>query len=144
MHMSALEFLNQLPGISLQNLSKKETLILEAELFTRLCEKLRELFIEDFKDYFRLLNFNIKKENVMTENKFLRCIIDDVLATGDYTLSGIAYYTQIPIDVIYDIAIGINTDPSSTLFKKLIALHRSVRPDLYSGIIKKIILDYHP
>jgi len=77
----------------------------------------------------------------MLESELVRCIINDILSTEEYSLTGIAFYTRKPEDVIFEIASGNNTDPSASLLRKIIELHRSVRPSLYQQIIKKIIAE---
>lgn len=140
--MPPMETLSQLANLNLCKLSKEENLFLEAEFFIRICEELKEVFKARHKEYFRLLNLNVEMEDTMIEEKFIRCVITDILSTEEYTLPGIAYYTQTPEDVVYDIAMGRNTDPSSTLFRKIIKLHRSVRPELYREIMEKITSEY--
>ena len=78
-------------------------------------------------------------ENIMLEECLIKYIINDILSTEEYSLSGIAYYTNSPEDVIYEIAMGNNTNPSLFLSKKIIELHRSVRPYLYHELIKKVV-----
>ena len=73
------------------------------------------------------------------ETNFLRHVIHDILSTEEYSLSGLAYYTRTPEDVLYDIATGKNTDPSASILRKIIELHRTIRPELYRVIIQKII-----
>lgn len=119
--------------------SKEEHLFLEAELFLRICEEFKESIREQNKDYFRLMKFNTEKEDAMIEANFIRCIINDILSTQDYNLPGIAYYTNTPEDVIYEVVAGRNTSPSLLLSRKVIELHRSVRPNLYREIMSKII-----
>src|SRR6188768_1913567 len=85
-------------------LSKEENLILEAELFYKICDELKKLLWDRFKDYFHLLKFNIEMEDTVIEANFLRCIINDILSSETYTLSGIAFYTQTPEDIIYEVA----------------------------------------
>ncbi len=75
----------------------------------------------------------------MLEGNFIRLVINDILLTEEYTVQGIACYTQTPEDVIYDIAMGNNLAPSFPLSRKIIEIHRSIRPDLYSNILKKIL-----
>ncbi|EKD75381.1 MAG: hypothetical protein ACD_44C00148G0006 [uncultured bacterium] len=128
-------------NVNYSALSKKEKILLEAELFTRVCEELKKIFKVPYKNYFSLMKFNIEMENTVMETNYVRCIINDILATEEYSLAGIAYYTDKPQDVIIDIAAGKNSDPSSSLLRKIIELHRSVRPTLYQEIIKKIMLD---
>lgn len=142
--MTAVQALYHLLDSSLQRLSKKELYILEAELFTRIYEELKEIIREQNKDYFRLMKFNIEKENTMIETNFIRCIINDIISTEEYNLLGIACYTDTPEDVIYEVATGCNIWPTLSLARKIIELHRSVRPNLYRDIMKKITNESPP
>lgn len=137
--MSAIQALYHLLNINLRGLSKNEKLFLEADLFTRLCGELKEIIRKQNKDYFRLMKFNKEKENAMIEANFIRCIINDILSTDEYNLSGISYYTDIPADIIYEVATGCNLDPTLSLSRRIIDLHRSVRPELYREIMNKIV-----
>lgn len=137
--MSAMEPLCRLIGAKTSMLTKEENILLEAELFTRICEELKEIFREQHRDYFRLMKFTIEKEKAMLEAKFVRLIIKDILSTDEYNLKGIAYYTDTYEDVVEEVVTGRNTSPSATFLQRLIDLHRSVRRDLYDIIIKKIL-----
>lgn len=139
--MAAVESLCRLNNINLKNFSNEENLILEAEFYYRICEQLKELFKIQYKDYFRIMKFNKEMEDAMMEERYVRCVINDIISTQEYSLLGIASYTYSPEDVIYEVATGKNTNPSSQLMRKIIELHRSVRPDLYRDMIKKIITD---
>ena len=57
-----------------------------------------------------------------------------------YSLQGIACYANVPEEIIYEVASGCNTNPSLTLSRKIIDLHRQVRGDWYDDIIKRIRL----
>jgi SMI1-KNR4 cell-wall len=140
--MSATEPLYHLIVINPCKLTKEEIQLLEAELFVRICEELREFFSEQNKGYFRLMKFNIEQENDMLESKFVRFIIRDILSTEEYSLNGIAYYTNTHEDVVGEVLAGRNTNPSATFLRRVIELHRSVRRDLYNSIIKKITKQY--
>lgn len=140
--MSAVEPLCKLIGINPHQISKEENLILEADLFTRICEELKEIFREQFKNYFRLLKLTIEKENHMLESNFVRLIIKDILSTEEYTMSGIAQYADIHEDVVDEVIAGRNTNPSAIFLRKVIELHRSVRCDVYNLIIKKVAAQY--
>ncbi len=140
--MAAMEFLTQLIGCKKLNVSIEETLILEIEIFTRICEELKNFFKIQYTNYFLLMKFNLEMEDAMLEENMIRCVINDILTTEEYSLSGIAYYTQTSEDVILDLAIGRNTMPSLTLSRKIIDLHRSVKPHLYREIMKKISARY--
>ena len=104
--MPATELLCQTMGINPHKLSNEENLIIEVELFTRICEELKEIFKAQYKGYFRLMKCNTEMESVMMEAKFVRCVINDMLSTEEYTLPGIACYTQTPEEIVYEVAMG--------------------------------------
>ena len=140
--MPSTELLCQIIGIDPHKLSNEENLIVEVELFTRICEELKEIFKVQYKSYFRLIKCDAEMESAIMEAKFVRCVINDILSTEEYTLPGIACYTQTPEEVVYEVAAGLNTSPSATLLRRIIELHRSIRQDLYHEIIKKITTEY--
>jgi hypothetical protein len=140
--MPSTELLCQIIGIDPHKLSNEENLIVEVELFTRVCEELKYIFKVQYKSYFRLIKCDAEMENAIMEAKFVRCVINDILSTEEYTLPGIACYTQTPEEVVYEVATGLNTSPSATLLRRIIELHRSIRQDLYHEIIKKITTEY--
>lgn len=139
--MSSTELLCHLIGISPTRFSREEIFIIEAELFTRLCDELKALFKTQYKHYFKAIKLHTEMEDSMIEIHFMRCVINDILSTDEYTLPGIAYYTQTPEEVVYDVVTGRNTNPSSSFFRKIIELHRSVRRDLYVEIMKKVVAE---
>ena len=136
--MPAIELLCRELGINPQNFSKEENLILEAELYARVCEEVTEIYRINNREYFRLLKINAEMENNMIELNFIRCLINDILKSEAYTVSGIAYYTQTPEDVIHDLLINSNASPIISIIRRLIELHRQIRPEVYQNIIKKI------
>lgn len=140
--MPAMEPLCQMLGINSNGLSKEENSILEAKLFTHIYEELKEIIKSHYKDYFQLMKLNKDMENNMIETEFLRCIINDILSTKEYSLPGIACYTNTPEEVIQEVIIGNNNNPSFAFSRRIIELHRTVRPDLYQAITKKIIENY--
>lgn len=138
--MSAIEPLSSLAGSHTAELTKEELFILEAELFIRLFDELKETIKIKYKSYFSIIKPSHDMENAMIEEKFVRCIVNDILESDEYTLSGIAAYTDTPEEVIHEIIIGRNTNPSVLFFRKIIELHRSIRRDLYKEIFEKTIL----
>lgn len=140
--MSTTILLSHTLGINPNLLSKEETLVLEADLFLRICEELKEIYKNEYKEYFRTLKLNSETENIVMEKNLARCVINDILSTEEYTLPGLACYTHTPEDVLFEIASGINTDPTSSVMRKIIELHRSIRPNLYREILKKIIHEH--
>ena len=139
--MAALELLCHLMGIDPNQFSKEENLILEAELYTRIFSELWESFRSQYQDYFQLFKFNVEMEAMMMEINFIRCLINDILKSEAYTLSGIAYYTQTPEEVIQDLIIGHKVSHVITFTRKLIELHKTIKPDIYQKVIKKITPD---
>lgn len=103
-------------------LSREENIILETELFSRICDELCAQGVSS-----------------MIEEDMMRGLISDILHSNEYTLEGIAYYADIPEDVICDIMMGRNSSASFRVCRKLINLHRMVRPNLYREIIKKVV-----
>lgn len=140
--MAAIIPLFQLMSINIAKLSKQELIILEAELFIRIWEELRETLRKQHKDYFCLIKLTKERESFMLETSFVTSIIKDILASQEYTLQGIAEYTDFHEDILIDVISGRNIFPSSIFLKRVIELHRSVRPDLYKKIMEKIIADY--
>ena len=140
--MSAIEPLYRLLGINPSKLDRNEIILLEAELFSRVCEELKEFFRKQHRDYFYLMKFTNDMENHMLESNFIRLIIKDILASKEYTSAGIANYTDTPEDVIQEVIDGRNTNPSAKLLRRIIELHRSVRSALYEAIIRKIADGY--
>lgn len=136
--MPAIEPLCHLIGINSNKFSKEEIFILEAELLIHICYEIKEFYRDRYKNYFRLMKFTIEMENAMLDANYIRFAINDILLTEEYTLSGIAYYTQTPEDIIYEVVTGSNTRPSATFLQKIIELHREVKRDLYDTIIKKV------
>src|SRR3990167_6503390 len=140
--MSAMEPLCRLLGINHKKFSKEENSLLEAELFVRICNDLKEFFRDQYKDFFQFMKFTANKENVMLERNFIQLIINDILSTEEYTVQGIAHYTDIHEDIIHEFASGLNTKPLAICLRKIIELHQSVRHQLYQSIGKKIVAEY--
>ena len=140
--MAALELLCHLVGINPAKLLKEESILLEAELFLRFCDELKEIFRTEYKNYFHVMRFTIEKENTMLDNMFVRLVLIDILSTNEYSVNGIAHYIDVPEDVIHEVIDGRNTNPSAQLLRRTIALHRTVRRDLYRTITKKITSEH--
>jgi hypothetical protein len=140
--MSAAEPLCLLMGINPKKLLKNEYILLEADLFFCICNEVKEYFRSEFKEYFVLLGLSIEKENAVLEANLLGLMMKDILSTKEYTLEGIANYTDTPQDIVYEVFVGLNARPSAFFLRKLIELHRTVRRGLYDSIIKKIYCEH--
>lgn len=140
--MPTMEPLCQIAGISTNSTSRNISCLIEAELFVRVCEQITEIIKSKNKDYFRLMKLNTEMEDAMLDANLMCYVINDILLTEEYSLEGIALYTQTPEDVICDVLAGKNSAPSLPLSRKIIELHRFVRPNLYREIMKKIAVEY--
>lgn len=140
--MPAIEPLCKLIGTNPSHFTKKENLLIEADLFVRICEEIKGIFREKYQNYFSLMRYGKEKENAMLDANFAKSIIQDILSTEEYNLNGITLYTNTCEDVIQDIIEGRNFNPSSNFLRRIIELHRMVRPDLYHAIFKKIASYY--
>lgn len=123
-------------------LTQLERLIMEIVLVIRVYKELSEIFINRQKKFQMLTRKYFKKEDDMNDVKFMREMVNDILSTNEYSLSGIANCTHIPEDVLTDLAAGLNDNPTFELSRKLFELHASVRKDLYDGIMRKIISEF--
>jgi hypothetical protein len=139
--MSSRESLYFLMGMNLENLSKEEILLLEAELLLRIHKELIEFFKKGHEEFFRSMKFTTEMEKNMLETNFINLIVRDILSTEEYTLDGIAYQTRIHEDVLRELASGLNTNPSAESLLKIIELHISIRKELYDSIKKKIAME---
>lgn len=140
--MSAIQSWCALVGICPKIFTKSEYLLLEAEMLTRICKEIKSKFREQYAEYFHVMKFTAEMEDDMLEVEFLRLIIRDIISTEEYSLKGIANYTNTHEDVVHEIATGLNLNPSAKFLQRLIELHRSVRRELYELIIKKIFYEY--
>lgn len=112
------------------NLNKKESVLLGSLLFISLYQELSHKF-----EYF---NTNEKEER-MISGFLIQGLVNDLLGTKDYTLAGLASYTGYPEEVIYDIAVGLNINPTLALATKIMELHSIARRDCYHELIEKIM-----
>lgn len=139
--MTAIEPLYGLMKINSKLLTRNELLILEGILHAHLIEHLKEDFRLKHKNYFALMRFDLEKEDNMLDATYLSLIIKDILLSEEYSLAGIARYADTCEDIIYEVLIGSNKEPSASLLQKIIRLHRLVRREWYDLIFKKINQD---
>lgn len=134
--MSAVIPLRCLMGSAAPKLSKYETILLEVELFARICDELKAFFMGS-----KIICLDIYRtagEGVAMEVRLVKSIINDILSTGEYNLQGIACYTGTHEDIVEDIFTGMNNSPTAVFFRRLVDLHRTVRRELYEMIMQKI------
>lgn len=118
--------------------TKNEVHFIELYLIYRIHLELEEIYHSNIKSYLKLIYPNTEMEKSMIEETLAKAIIHDIISSGDYDISGISLYTEIPEDILYEILYEKNTNPSAKCLRKLILLHQSVRPALYQKILQKI------
>lgn len=123
--MSSVQDLSEFYHLKTKKLSKEESRLLEAALFWSLCNELNHSTIIEDTD--------------MSDENLVRCLINDLMNTGDYSLPGLACYTDTPEEVVHDIAAGINKRPSLFLARRVIELHKVARKEVYTKILDKIL-----
>jgi hypothetical protein len=114
---------------------KNERKILKAFLIASLYKVLGELF----KDQMKFKDENFSMECHIMDSKIIQFLLHEIVETGEYTLEGIAYYTHIPFDVIYEAACGINNQFSATPWAKVVDLYMQVKPDTTKILIEKLL-----
>jgi len=114
---------------------KNERKILKAFLLGRL----QNVFCELFRTHIQDIHNNCLMEHYLMDSKIIQLLIQGIIETGEYTLEGIAFYTHIPIDVIYDAACGISNQLSITSWAKLVDLYMQVKLDIRDILIDKLI-----
>lgn len=137
--MSAMELLSVVVCNKRATISNEETLLVEAALFSCLCIELDLLYMEECKVNIQTNNVDLINGDGSMDTALLYSILRDILSTEEYTLSGISLYTGIHEDLLHDLLSGNNKNPSLTVSRKIIELHRSVRPALYQSLITKIV-----
>lgn len=115
--------------------SKSERKILKAFLLGRF----HQLFFELFHGKIQTNQNNYPMECYTMDSKIIQILIQGIIETGEYTLEGIAYYTHIPFDVIYDAACGISNQFSITPWARIVDLYTQLRPDVTEMLISKLI-----
>jgi len=119
-----------------KNSSIKERLILETIVFKHLCGELKKHFMNELDGCNKNL---IKMEMDMADGVMIHKLVNDLLLNNDYSISGLACYTGYPEEVIYDLAAGINNNPTIALSNKIIELHFLSRRDLYISVLENLI-----
>ena len=115
--------------------AKNERKILKIFLLARL----QKLFCELFQHKIQCNQDNFSMGCYTMDSRIIQLLLQGIVDTGEYTLEGIAYYTRIPFDVIYDAACGISNQFSITPWVKVVDLYTQVKPDVTEVLINKLI-----
>lgn len=122
-------------GVFLKYSLRNERKILKAFLIGQL----QKLFCEIFQDKIQNSQNHSSMECYAMDTKIIQILIQGIVETGEYTLEGIAYYTRIPFDVIYDAACGISNQFSITPWTRIVDLYTQVKPDVAQLLIEKLL-----
>lgn len=115
--------------------TKNERKILKAFLLGQL----HQLFCKLFQNKMLRNDNDSPMECYAMDSKIIQFLIQGIVETGEYTLEGIALYTHIPFDVIYDAACGINNQFSITPWVRVVDLYMQVKPDITKILIDKLL-----
>jgi len=114
---------------------KNERKILKAFFLARI----HQLLCEQFKNKIQSDLIHFPKECYAMDSKIIQLLIQNLVESGEYTLEGIALYTHIPLDVIYDAACGVKNQFSITPWVRLVDLYMQVNPDIEQALMNKLI-----
>ena len=140
--MTLLKPIYNLSKAEFVDISKTEFVLIEAILYLNIYEELKSFFKTENMLVFQLMKYTKEMEDEMLEANFLQFIIKDILISGEYTIDGIARYTNTHEDTIHEILIGRTISPTILFLRKTIELHKSIRTELYQEILKKIANQY--
>ncbi|TAK71992.1 MAG: hypothetical protein EPO11_10690 [Gammaproteobacteria bacterium] len=84
------------------------------------------------------LRFFYQKRDVI-DGCLIKQLVHEIVQTGKFSLESIAFYVNVPVDIIVDISVGINTDPSLSLAGKIIDLYISAKKSYYQTLIKRLM-----
>jgi hypothetical protein len=138
--MATLEYLCQMAGVNPDRLSKEENFLLEATLLCSVCDELTAFYKSSKIP--RKIQYYQERDNMISHRNIINLILQDLIRSNDYTISGVATYSNVPEEVIYDIATGCNCNPTLEVSRKIIELHRNARTDLYQRVMQKITTSY--
>ncbi|MBA3661117.1 MAG: hypothetical protein H0W64_05295 [Gammaproteobacteria bacterium] len=130
-YMASTDLLLSLFRPYIINLSKKEILLLELVFFIYLYQELTVWCHE-----------HGSVENSMISSLTISKLVNDLLINNEYSLEGLASYTGYPQDVIYDLAAGVNSEPTLVLSAKIIELHSIARREVYNDLVHKALTKF--
>ena len=114
---------------------KNERKILKALLLSRINQLLCELFSTQIQ-----FDQNCSTlECYRMDSKVIQLLIQGIVESGEYTLEGIAFYTHIPFDVLYEAACGIGNQFSITPWARVVDLYIQIKPDIAQVLISRLI-----
>lgn len=126
---------NAISHFSLKFSARSERKLLKAFLLGQL----HQIFCELFHNKIQCNQNNSLMECYVMDSKIIQILLQGIVETGEYTLEGVALYTRIPFDVIYDAACGISDQFSITPWARVVDLYIQVKPDVAQVLIDKLL-----
>lgn len=139
--MSATDLLSCVFRLDTRKLTHTEKVRLEARFISLIYQEFQKHFRSRCDDLMSVFNSIDAMEENMYRMNFVGEMINDILMTEEYSLSGIACHTRIPEEVLYDVVAGLNTNPTLDLSRRIFELHATVKKDFYTALLKKISAD---
>lgn len=127
--MAATDLMASLFGLDCDKLSKNERTLIEIIMINYVYQEL--------VTYFRAIYDN-QMEEFMLNGDVIRILVNDLVSSNEYSIQAIASYTGYPEDVIFDLAGGMNLNPTFALSTRIIELHALSRREFYNSLIKRI------
>lgn len=127
--MASINLLESVFKVRNRDISEKERILLEMIFLKYLYSELMQTFAPKVP----------KWDGNMLGDSVIKFLINDLLLSEEYSLKGLAEYTSYCEDVIYDVALGVNRQPTLEFSAKIVELHFLARRDLYTPIINKAI-----
>ncbi len=104
---------------------ENERKVLKAMLFGFVYRLFGDIFEHEME-----MNHQSLLEYYAMDSRIMQLLIQGIVDTGEYTLEGIAYHTDIPLDVIYDAASGINNQITAAPWARVADLYMQVKPEI--------------
>lgn len=131
-------FANLFKSLSANNLSSKNPHLIPPKLTKQDREMLKMFLYYDLYLYF-LNSFNIyDKEDNMFNPKLIRSLLIDLIKNEEHTLRGIENTTRIPLDVLEDIILELNVNPSINVSISIMGYYIISKRQEYTEFIRKI------
>lgn len=117
---------------------KVERQLLKVFIFSQMRKLLHEFYLASVQ-YELDRDIDSTMECYIMDRKIIQLIIREIVATGEYTLEGIAFHTRIPFDVVLDAACGNNSHLSITIWSRIVELYVQVKPEISRMMIDKLL-----
>lgn len=117
----------------------KEHMLLGAFLMNFLYQRTKRLCRTYHEFHLKTASAMLEADEMM--DRYLSYyLMQDLMATGNFTLEGLAAEVRQPLDVITDIASGTKLNHSPALLHRLIKLHVLTKKTFHSELIRRLLV----